>query len=172
LLDISSNNHRPPQPAKGEPIATAAGGKIAKLVTMLADDDPTSVVNNSVPLLHQAAPHGQEVAPPAVKVDTTTIANDDPIIMAASEVTIWSPTWHDWPRDQVESFTKERCATENRSESRDIMSVRNFNEEKGLSDRIVYPSRWKSSCFEEFIFSTSTGTMATEMAPVKNLLAS
>jgi hypothetical protein len=166
-LDISSNDHRPPQPAKGEPIATAEGGKIAKLVTMLADDDPTSVVDNSVPLLHQAAPDGREVTPPAVKVDTTTIADDDPIIMAASEVTICSPTWHDWPKDQVEPFTKERCATENQPESRDIISVRSFIEENGLADHMAYPSRWKSSCFEEFIFSTSTGTMATEMATVK-----
>ena len=50
--------HLPPQPAKGEPIATAAGGKIAKLITTLVDNDPFYVFDNSVPLLHQAAPDG------------------------------------------------------------------------------------------------------------------
>jgi hypothetical protein len=46
----------PPQPAKGEPITTAAGGKIAKLIATLADDDPTSAFDNSVPSLFYSFP--------------------------------------------------------------------------------------------------------------------
>jgi hypothetical protein len=133
--------HLPPQPAKGEPIATAAGGKIAKLITTLIDDDPTYVFDKSVPLLHQAAPDGREVTPPVVEVDTTIIADDDPLIMAAFEETIMSPTWNDWLKDQVRLVTKERCATENRPESRDFMSARRFNEKNGLTDRMFYPLR-------------------------------
>ena len=167
-VKFSKIPHLPPQPAKGEPIATASGGIIAKLITTLVDDDQIYVFDNSVPLLYQAAPDGREVTPPVVKVDTTIIADDYPLIMAASEVTILSPTWNDWLKDQVKLVTKERCATENRPESRDIMSARRFIEENGLTDRMVYPLRWKSSCFEELNSSNTTSTTATEMATVKN----
>ena len=108
-----------------------------------------------------------EVAPPAVKVDTTTIADDDPSTVAASAVTTLRSTWNNWLNNQTKPFTKERCATENQPENRDIFSVGIF---KGKNDHlvpIVYPWQKKSYYFEEFIFSTSTGMDATKMAIVK-----
>jgi hypothetical protein len=154
-----------PQPAKGEPIATAAGGKIAKLIDTLADDDPTSVFGTSVLTLLSTCPDDREVAPPEIKVDTTTIADDDPSIMAAAAVTTSSPSWHDWLRKEVLILIKKRSAMKNQPESRDIIFTRSFNGENGTIDLMVHPMHTKSYCFEEFIFSDLT---PTETTTVKN----
>jgi hypothetical protein len=122
------------------------------LIATLADDDPTSPFSISVPSLLPAFVDNREVAPPAAKVDTTTMADDDPCIMATAAVTTSSPTWHDWSKKQVPHRTSKIFATENQPESREIISVRTFNGENDRIDPMVYPSHQENN-FQECVFA-------------------
>ena len=134
----------------------------------LADEDPATVFDTSVVTLPHTSPaNAREAAPPVVKIDTTTIPDDDPNIMADSAITTSTPVLHNWLKNQAQLVTKERCATENQPKSRDIFSVRFFKGKNDHLDPTVYPSHQKSSCFEEFIFSTLTGMDPTKTSTVK-----
>ena len=143
------------------------------MITLLADDDPTTSVNIGVPLLFTHAKtrnlsslgqrdYSAGATPPATNIDTTKLADDDPRMASVTDDYLSIPSWSDWHWKLSNTFSRYLTARQYRPESRDIISVRIFNRENDQDDPMVYLSHHGNCfCFDEPT-TTSPGILINE----------